>query len=143
VEQTYSDYRTGRTAKLDTLGYLPLKGANMVDLDTGQPLAISGQGATSTVPLEVPIENDKQSAHLRLAGTIEDGSYKLSNGVLTFDRMLHGLRNTVLLPAGWELEAASQSGTIGTYQGRTFIAFINLNNENAYRVVIRARKATR
>jgi len=140
VDQTYSDYRAGRTAKLDTLGYLPLAGVNVVDLDTGQALPVSGKGAASTVPLEVAIENDRQSAHLRLTGTLQDGSYTLSNGVLTFDRTLHGLRNTVLLPAGWELEAASQSGTIGTYQGRTFVAFINLNHENAYRVVVKARK---
>ena len=59
-----------------------------------------------------------------------------------FDRTLHGLRNTVLLPAGWEVSAVSQSGTIGTYEGRTFVALINLNAENNYRVTILARKRT-
>jgi hypothetical protein len=34
----------------------------------------------------------------------------------------------------------SQSGTVGTYQGRAFVALINLNAENEYRVIIRARK---
>jgi hypothetical protein len=63
------------------------------------------------------------------------------NGGLVFDRTLKGLRNTVLLPAGWEVSGVSQSGTIGTYQGRTFVALINLNAENNYRVVIHARKA--
>ena len=47
----------------------------------------------------------------------------------------------MLLPAGWEVSAVSQSGTIGTYQGRTFVALINLNAENSYHVVIYARQA--
>jgi len=46
------------------------------------------------------------------------------------------------LPPGWEVSAVSQSGTIGTYQGRTFVALINLNAENTYRVVIHARKSS-
>jgi hypothetical protein len=53
---------------------------------------------------------------------------------------MKGLRNTVLLPAGWHVTSVSQSGTIGIYQGRVFVALINLNAENAYRVVITARK---
>ena len=57
-----------------------------------------------------------------------------------FERTLHGLRNTVLLPAGWDVSAVSQSGTIGTYQGRAFVALINLNGENNYRLTLRARK---
>lgn len=141
VEQTYSDYRKGKTARLDSLAYLTLADVKVVDLDTAAPLAVTGRGATATVPLEVPVANDKQSAHLRVSGVLQDGSYKLTNGELVFDRTFHGLRNTVILPAGWELSGASQSGTIGTYQGKTFVAFINLNAENAYRVVIRARKA--
>ncbi len=64
----------------------------------------------------------------------------MSNGELVFDRTLHGLRNTVILPAGWEVNAVSQSGTIGTYQDRAFVALINLNAENNYKVTIRARK---
>jgi hypothetical protein len=111
-------------------------------LKTAPTLAVTGRGATATVPLDVPIASDKQSAHLRVTGTLQDGSYKVANGELIFDRTLHGLRNTVVLPAGWELSGASQSGTIGTYQGRTFVAFINLNAENTYRVVVRARKSS-
>jgi hypothetical protein len=61
-------------------------------------------------------------------------------GGLVFDRMLDGLRNTVHLPAGWDVASVSQSGTIGTYQGRAFGALINLNGENGYRVTISARK---
>ena len=71
---------------------------------------------------------------------LKDPSYKVMNGDLVFERTLHGLRNTVLLPAGWDVAAVSQSGTIGTYEGRAFVALINLNAENNYKVVIRARK---
>ena len=59
---------------------------------------------------------------------------------LVFDRVMYGLRNTVLLPAGWDVSALSQSGTIGIYEGRTFVSLINLNGENNYRLTLRARK---
>ena len=49
-------------------------------------------------------------------------------------------RNTVLLPAGWDVSAVSQSSTIGTLQDRAFVALINLNAENSYTVAIRARR---
>ena len=91
--------------------------------------------------LEVPITDDKQSTHLQISGTIADGSYKLANGELVFQRTLRGLRNTVVLPEGWEVTSISQSGTIGMYNGRAFVALINLNAENSYTVVIRARRS--
>jgi hypothetical protein len=53
---------------------------------------------------------------------------------------MKGLRNTVLLPSGWEVTSVSQSATIGMYQGRAFVALINLNAENAYAVTITARR---
>jgi hypothetical protein len=143
VEQTYSDYRKGPAAKLDSLGYMPLEDAKVIDLDTAKPLAVAKAGGASSVKLEVPITNDKQSAHLKITGTMHDKAYAAPKGVLTFDRELHGLRNTVLLPAGWEVTAVSQSGTVGMYQGRAFVALINLNAENNYRVIIRAQKAAK
>jgi hypothetical protein len=36
----------------------------------------------------------------------------------------------------------SQSATIGRYEGRVFVALINLNAENQYAVRIRARHAS-
>jgi len=92
------------------------------------------------VTLGVPITNDKQSAHLKVTGVGSDG-YTFVKGELVFDRMLHGLRNTVVLPAGYEVSAVSQSATIGrTREGRAFVALINLNAENRYKVTIRGRK---
>jgi len=79
---------------------------------------------------------------VKISGTLKDGSYRVANGELVFERTFHGLRNTVLLPAGWDVSAVSQSGTIGTYEGRAFVALINLNAENTYKVTIRARRRT-
>jgi len=142
VEQTYSDYRKGDQQPLDSLVYLPLDKLAVIDLDTAQSLDVIKQARGLAVKLDEPIVNERQSSHLKISGLLHDaGSYTMDNsGTLIFARTLHGLRNTVLLPAGWEVEAASQSGTIGHYQGRAFVALINLNAENQYSVVIRARR---
>ena len=140
VEQIYSDYRKGARAQLDTLVQLPLQDLKVIDLDTGKAFSTSKDGAATYVKLDVPIVDDKQSAHLKITGSFRDPSYKALGDELVFDRVLYGLRNTVLLPAGWEIAALSQSGTIGTYEGRTFVALINLNGENNYRMTLRARK---
>ncbi len=140
VDQTYSDYRKGVSAKLDSLDYLKLEDLKVIDLDTAKVFAPIHEGKSTVVKLDVPITDDKQSAHIKITGVLKDPAYKGENGDLVFDRPLHGLRNTVLLPAGYEVSAVSQSGTIGIYQGRAFVSLINLNAENNYKVVIRARK---
>jgi hypothetical protein len=140
VEQSYSDYRKGPRAQLDTLAQLPLQEVKVTDLDTGKAFATAKDGAATFVKLDLPIVDDKQSAHIKITGTFRDPGYKVLGDELLFDRTMYGLRNTVLLPAGWELSALSQSGTIGTYEGRTFVALINLNGENTCRVTLRARK---
>jgi hypothetical protein len=139
VEQIYSDYRKGDRAKLDSLDYMALTDLKVVDLDTAKELAPGRDGNATFVKLDVPIVDDKQSAHLKVTGTIE-GGVKVAGGELVFERTLRGLRNTVLLPAGWDVAGVSQSATIGMSQGRAFVALINLNAENSYRVTIRARR---
>lgn len=141
VDQSYSDYRKGATARLDALGYLPLANLTVTDLDTAKRLTTLGTGAALVATLDVPITRDMQSAHLRLTGTLTDPGYTVDQGDLVFARTLKGLRNTVLLPAGWEVSEVSQSATIGRYEGRVFVALINLNAENQYAVRIRARRA--
>ncbi len=141
VEQTYSDTRKGEAATLNSLEYMAINDLKVVDLDTAKVLPVTKRGDASSVKLDVPIVNDKQSAHLRLTGTIHDGTYRMEDGALVFQRTVRGLRNTVILPAGYEVSAVSQSGTVGrTQDGRTFVAFVNLNGENSYRVTIRAAK---
>jgi hypothetical protein len=140
VEQTYSDYRKGGRAALDSLAYLPLQDLKVIDLDTAKPLPVQRSGRAASVALEVPIENEHQSAHLKITGTLPSGVARVTNGELVFSAPLHGLRNTILLPAGWEISGVSQSGTIGNYRGRPFVALVNLNAENQYSVTIHARK---
>jgi len=140
VQQIYSNYQKGEKQKLELLTYAPLQDLKVIDLDTAKPLITSKEGNATVVKLEVPIVDDKQSAHLKLDGKLLDANYKVVNGTLTFDQTMKGLRNTVLLPAGWDVASVSQSGIVGIYQGRVFVAFINLNAENQYRVSITARK---
>ena len=140
VEQTYSDYRKGSRAQLDTLAQLPLQDLKVTDLDTGKAFSTAKDGAVAFVKLDLPIVDDKQSAHIRITGEFRDPIYKVIDGELIFDRVLYGLRNTIVLPMGWEVSAISQSGTIGTYEGRTFVSLINLNGENNYRMTLRARR---
>jgi hypothetical protein len=142
VDQSYSDYRMGAKATLNSLSYLSLENLKVTDLDTAHTLTPVKSGAATTVALEVPITSDKQSAHLRITGTLTDAGYTTERGELVFSRTMKGLRNTVLLPAGWEVSAVSQSATIGQHDGRAFVALINLNAENQYQVRIRARRAT-
>jgi len=139
VEQTYSDYRKGDKARIDALGYLKLQDLKVVDLDTGKALTPVRERNTTVVKLDVPIVDDRQSAHLRISGTLKAPGYTVVNGELIFARTLHGLRNTIVLPAGWEVSGVSQSATIGTARGRVFVSLINLNAENNYKVTIRAR----
>src|SRR5262245_35853153 len=77
VEQTYSDYRKGESAKLDSLSYLPLDDPKVVDLDTARALPIVKHAGAATVKLDVPIVDDKQSAHLRITGTLKDAAYRI------------------------------------------------------------------
>jgi hypothetical protein len=148
VEQTYSDYRQGDRLRLDSLAYLPLQDLKVVDLDTGKtmaPVPEAGSQGAPFIRLEVPIVNERQSAHLRLTGRMSNVGYSLNNGTLVFSRTLRGLRNTILLPAGWDVTRVSQSATIGTQRTpagpRTFVALINLNGENSYQVTIEARRS--
>jgi hypothetical protein len=144
VEQTYSDYRKGERARLDSLAYLPLQDLKVIDLDTALPLTPVKEAKGTFVKLAVPIVNDKQSAHIRITGTLKASGYTSVYGELVFQRTLKGLRNTVLLPRGWEVSGVSESATIGTERasGRAFVALINLNADNNYKVTIRARKAS-
>ncbi len=140
VERTYTERRFGPVARLDTLADVELRAPQVVDLDTARPLQLQRDGATTVARLEVPIENERQSAHLRLTCTLEDARYTTRDGDLVFDRTVQGLRNTVLLPAGWDAASVSQSCTLGMHEGRAFVACVNLNAENRYRLTIRARR---
>ena len=140
VDQSYSDTRIGGKPKVELASQLHLRELKVLDLDTAHELPLTQEGPATFARLEVPVANDKQSAHLRITGVLDDPGYTLDRGDLVFDRLLRGLRSTVLLPAGWDVASVSQSATLGMYEGRQFVALINLNAENKYAVQIRARK---
>jgi hypothetical protein len=98
VDQSYSEYRKGGTPTLPLLEYAPLSDLRVIDLDTATPLETSGSGAATTVVLQLPIVNDRQSAHLDVTGELSDPGYGIIAGALKFDRTVKGLRNTILLP---------------------------------------------
>src|SRR5882672_5411076 len=107
VKQIYSDYRKGPRAQLDTLAQLPLQELKVIDLDTGKQFSTAKDGAATVVKLELPITDDKQSAHIKITGVFRDPGYRVLGEELLFDRTLYGLRNSVLLPAGWDVSAIS------------------------------------
>src|SRR5579862_1427268 len=76
VEQSYSDYRKGGTARLDSLAYLPLGDLKVIDLDTAKAFAPKKSGGAVTIKLEVPITDERQSAHIKINGTLLDSGYK-------------------------------------------------------------------
>ncbi len=138
VEQTYSERHQGKAAKLAVAEYAKvISDLTVTDLDTAEKLTVNN----GTVQLPVPIVNERQSAHLKVSGTVRDNGYRLEYDQLIFDQVLHGPRNTVLLPSGWEVSAVSQPATVGSYQGRSFVAIVNIQNEDSSHVLVRATKA--
>jgi hypothetical protein len=77
---------------LDSLTYLPLNNLKVIDLDTAEPCSPGQEGSATFVALDVPIVDDKQSAHIKITGTLNDSGDKLVKGELVFDRTLKGLR---------------------------------------------------
>ena len=141
VEQIYSDYRKGARARLDSLSYLPLEGLKVVDLDTATALTPVKERGGTYVKLDVPIVSDRQSAHLKITGTMKASGYTKVRDGLIFQRVVNGLRNTIVLPAQWEVAAVSEAATIGTDRtGRAFVSLINLNAANRYRVTVRGSR---
>lgn len=140
VEQTHSDFRKGDRVRL---GNAPTMDLKVIDLDTAQPLKPAKEGREMIAKLDVPIVNERQSARLKVSGGVADpAAYGMTKGTLRFQRTVTGLRNTILLPAGWEVASVSQPCTLGTYQGRAFVALVNIQQEDAVKVSISARRTT-
>ena len=124
VEQTYSDYRKGDKARLDSLGYLPLQDLKVIDLDTAKPFTPVKEGKGD-------VREARRADHREQAERAHP-DHRHAQGVRLHRRRrrarvrahAEGLRNTVLLPEGWDVSGVSQSGTIGTERasGRAFVA---------------------
>ena len=141
VDQSYSDYRKGDRATLDSLvlsaarrpeGRRPGYGACR--------WRRREESAAHVATLEVPITDDQQSAHLRITGTLVDPAYKARG-------RRAGLRADGPRPAQHR-DAARRLGRFGSLavgddrhiRRPAFVALINLNAENNYTVRIRARR---
>src|ERR1051325_3739126 len=55
IDQSYSDYRKGAKATLDSLAYLPMADVKVTDLDTAKMLTVTKSVNAASVALEVPI----------------------------------------------------------------------------------------
>jgi hypothetical protein len=137
--------RKGERVRLSNAPALDLSMSDLkvIDLDTAQPLKLAKEGREMVAKLDVPLVNERQSARLKVSGSVADPvAYSVAKGTLRFQRTVTGLRNTILLPAGWEVMSVSQPCTLGTYQGRVFVALVNIQQEDAVKVSISARRAT-
>ena len=87
-----------------------------------------------------PVPHNGQT-RIRIFKTYTDApSYDIKNGLLVFDRPLGIKRNTVVLPAGWELIASASPAivNIDSY-GRTHLSFLN-DRDDQLPVKITARR---
>jgi hypothetical protein len=55
VDQSYSDYRKGASARLDSLEYLKLQDMRVIDLDIAKVFTPIQEGKSAVIRLEVPI----------------------------------------------------------------------------------------
>ena len=80
IDQSYSDYRKGEKARLDSLAYLQLQDLKVIDLDTAKAFTPAKDGSAMSVKLDVPITDDRQSAHIRITGVLMDPGYNVEGG---------------------------------------------------------------
>lgn len=139
LEQVATDGRQGDHAVLDVASDWQMTGLEVIDLDTAKPLTTMTRDGATVAKLDLPIVNERQSARLKVTGTVQDDAYRVEGGELLFKARLRGLRNTVLLPRGFEVSYVSQPTTIGRHEGRAFVAFVNIHAEETMDVEIHAR----
>ncbi|HEY6250942.1 MAG TPA: hypothetical protein VI685_13360 [Candidatus Angelobacter sp.] len=92
------------------------------------------------VSLPAPIPKGGET-RIRIYKTYTDAaSYFLKDGQLVFDRPLGIKRNTVLLPAGWELVGSASPAIVSTdSDGRIRVSFLN-DRDDQLPVKITARR---
>jgi hypothetical protein len=115
---------------------------------TGKDAKLTGEVSPRTpdedlflkVTLPGPVPHGGQ-ARIRIFKTYTDApSYDIKNGLLVFDRPLGIKRNTVVLPAGWELIASASPAIVNIdSDGRTHLSFLN-DRDDQLPVKITARR---
>jgi hypothetical protein len=109
------------------------------NLDTGE--ALEAEVRNGDVVVRLPAVPEGGSVRFRVTETYADPqAYRLDGDELVFDRLLGRARNTVILPAGWSLTAASMPAMVSeTADGRIRLDFVNPRNDNVA-ALIKARR---
>lgn len=140
VTHDYTEYAVGNRSALKLLENTPLESLAVRDLDSGKALRTEKQGTATVALLEDPVANAKESARVRVTGKRTDANYKIESGELVWEQSFKAVRNTVLLPAGWNVVAVSAPATIHPQaNGRMGVHFVNTRAEDM-KVQIRARE---
>ena len=74
VRHEYVETRIGATPSVEFLARHRLTNVVVTDMDTGRPLVASQRGGAWTVALATPIQHERQSAHVRIAGEDADAA---------------------------------------------------------------------
>jgi len=111
---------TGKELKFEVVSGKEARLTGLVPADTRD----EAQFIRVSLPAPVPKGGETR---LRIYKTYTDpASYLLKDGRLVFDRPLGIKRNTVLLPAGWELVGSASPAIVSTDQdGRVRVSFLN------------------
>jgi len=137
LRHEYVEMRPGSRSVSQLLALHKLDGLAITDMDTGKALTATASGSTWSIALATPITNDRQSAHIRIAGHEIDANYRLEAGQLAWQLAMLEPRATVLLPAGWEVTAVSAPATVAT--GRDGRIAIQLYNGRVDPLVVNIR----
>jgi hypothetical protein len=114
------DRSTGKELKFEIVSGKQAKPTGLVSPETKD----EAQFIKVFLPAPVPKGGETR---IRIYKTYTDAaSYYLKDGQLVFDRPLGIKRNTVLLPAGWELVGSSSPAIVSTdSEGRVRVSFLN------------------
>ena len=114
------DRSTGKELKFEVVTGKQAKQTGLVPPETKD----EAQFIRVSLPAPVPKGGETR---MRIYKTYTDpASYFLKDGQLVFDRPLGIKRNTVLLPAGWELIGSASPAIVSTDQdGRMRVSFLN------------------
>jgi hypothetical protein len=141
VRHEYVETRLGARAPADFLARHRLAGVTVTDMDSGGPVKLSGPAGRLLIELPVAIENDRQSAHLRITGGEQDPAYRIERDQLAWEKTLHEPRTTILLPAGWEPVTITTPATVTTTrEGRVCLQVYNPRPDPTT-IAIRAARA--
>lgn len=139
ITHEYVDTRPGSRSHVAFLETTPLGDPIVTNVDTGKRLTTAKEPSSVFAVLETPITGENQSARLRVAGTLVDPAYTIDGGQLAWEHTFREPRNTIVLPAGWDVTAVSMPATVATQQdGRVVIQIYSARPDDAIKVAFRA-----